>query len=54
MARGRNVSVNSTPNSPFQSPRANLKHAYHQVNGETRKSQNEIIMHGLKKRGGHS
>ncbi|WP_138420758.1 YpzG family protein [Aquibacillus sediminis] len=28
---------------PFQSPRANPKHASHQVNGETKKSQSEII-----------
>ncbi|MBM7553840.1 YpzG family protein [Thalassobacillus pellis] len=28
---------------PFDSPRANPKHAAHQVNGETRQSQSEII-----------
>ncbi|MRG87527.1 YpzG family protein [Salinibacillus xinjiangensis] len=30
-------------NTPFQSPRANPKHASNQVNGETRQTQNEII-----------
>ncbi|SET71261.1 YpzG-like protein [Salinibacillus kushneri] len=30
-------------NTPFQSPRANVKHASNQVNGETRKTQSEII-----------
>ncbi|MDL4841868.1 YpzG family protein [Aquibacillus rhizosphaerae] len=28
---------------PFQNPRASRKHTGHQVNGETKKSQNEII-----------
>ncbi|WP_186576714.1 YpzG family protein [Aquibacillus kalidii] len=28
---------------PFQNPRASRKHASHQINGETRKSQGEII-----------
>ena len=28
---------------PFQSPRANAKRSGHQVNGETQKSQNDII-----------
>ncbi|MRH44658.1 YpzG family protein [Aquibacillus halophilus] len=28
---------------PFQSPRASRKHTGHQVNGETKKSQAEII-----------
>lgn len=30
--------------NPFQSPHANAKHAYNQVNGETRKTQNIIIL----------
>ncbi|MCP8617962.1 YpzG family protein [Salirhabdus salicampi] len=30
-------------NTPFQSPRANPKHAANQVNGETRMSQADII-----------
>lgn len=34
---------NRNEKSPFQSPRANPKHASHQVNGETKKSQSEII-----------
>ncbi|WP_407272355.1 YpzG family protein [Radiobacillus sp. PE A8.2] len=29
---------------PFQSPRANPKHASNQVNGETQKTQAEIIL----------
>jgi hypothetical protein len=29
---------------PFQSPRANAKHAYAQVNGETQQAQNTIIL----------
>ncbi|MFG6117494.1 YpzG-like protein [Thalassobacillus cyri] len=28
---------------PFDSPRANPKHAAHQVNGETQQTQSEII-----------
>ncbi|QTM98380.1 MULTISPECIES: YpzG family protein [Bacillaceae] len=36
---------------PFQSPRANPKRASQQVNGETRKSQKDIIMDVLKKKG---
>ncbi|MBM7572464.1 YpzG family protein [Aquibacillus albus] len=28
---------------PFQNPRASRKHTAHQVNGETKKSQAEII-----------
>ncbi|MDC3418196.1 YpzG family protein [Aquibacillus salsiterrae] len=28
---------------PFQNPRMSRKHTGHQVNGETKKSQNEII-----------
>lgn len=34
---------NRNDKNPFQSPRANPKHASHQVNGETQKSQAEII-----------
>ncbi|GGM29763.1 hypothetical protein GCM10011351_14900 [Paraliobacillus quinghaiensis] len=34
---------NRKEKNPFQSPRANPKHAAHQVNGETQKSQSEII-----------
>lgn len=34
---------NRNGKNPFQSPRANPKHAAHQVNGETQKSQAEII-----------
>lgn len=30
--------------SPFQSPRANPKHAAHQVNGETNPNQSDIII----------
>jgi len=29
---------------PFQSPRANPKKAFHQVNGETRKSLHNIVL----------
>lgn len=30
--------------NPFQNPHASPKHAYHQVNGETRQTQNIIIL----------
>ncbi|WP_209124076.1 YpzG family protein [Alkalihalobacillus sp. BA299] len=36
--RGKNYA------DPFQSPRANPKHAFHQVNGETEQSQHNIIL----------
>ncbi|WP_017754320.1 YpzG family protein [Calidifontibacillus oryziterrae] len=37
--------------NPFQSPHANPKHAYHQVNGETRRTVNLIILeHETRKR----
>ncbi|AIC93803.1 MULTISPECIES: YpzG family protein [Shouchella] len=29
---------------PFMSPRANSKHAFHQVNGETQQSQHNIVL----------
>ncbi|WP_084405792.1 YpzG family protein [Alteribacter aurantiacus] len=29
---------------PFQSPRANPKHAFHQVNGESQQSQHNQIL----------
>ncbi|ALA51504.1 YpzG family protein [Shouchella clausii] len=29
---------------PFMSPRANAKHAFHQVNGETQQSQHNIVL----------
>jgi hypothetical protein len=29
---------------PFQSPRANPKHAWAQINGETQQGQNDIIL----------
>ena len=29
---------------PFMSPRANAKHAFHQVNGETQQSQHNIAL----------
>lgn len=29
---------------PFQMPRANPKHAFNQVNGETQQTQHEIIL----------
>lgn len=37
--------------SPFQSPRANPKHAFHQVNGETEQSlHNQILEVQTRKR----
>ncbi|WLR51257.1 YpzG family protein [Bacillus tianshenii] len=30
--------------NPFQSPRANPKHAFQQVNGETQKGQHNLIL----------
>ncbi|QDP39377.1 YpzG family protein [Radiobacillus deserti] len=39
----KNPIFNNLYQDPFQSPRAKRKHASQQVNGETRKSQAEII-----------
>ncbi|WP_102028913.1 YpzG family protein [Salirhabdus sp. Marseille-P4669] len=49
--RNRNFSVNSVPNSPFQSPRASFKRTAHQVNGETKLTQKDIILDTLHGRG---
>jgi hypothetical protein len=43
MAR-KNRSPFSDYEDPFQSPRANPKHAFQQVNGETQKTLNNIIL----------
>lgn len=44
MAKKGISSVQSVPNSPFQSPRSSFKRTAHQVNGETRLTQNDIIL----------
>ncbi|WP_077624356.1 YpzG family protein [Sediminibacillus massiliensis] len=42
---------NNLYSDPFQSPRANPKHASQQVNGETAKSQMDKIRDIMKKKG---
>ena len=41
--RNRNQ-IHSNYEDPFQSPRANPKHAHHQVNGETQQAYNDIVL----------
>ncbi|WP_082676757.1 YpzG family protein [Shouchella shacheensis] len=35
---------NGSYRDPFMSPRANPKHAFHQVNGETQQTQRDIVL----------
>ncbi|MFB4213816.1 YpzG family protein [Shouchella sp. JSM 1781072] len=45
MGKEQNKShFNSLYRDPFMSPRANSKHAFHQVNGETQQSQHNIVL----------
>ncbi|TLS35712.1 YpzG family protein [Pseudalkalibacillus caeni] len=43
---GKNIReyLNALYSDPFQSPRANPKHAYNQANGETKQTYNDIVL----------
>lgn len=53
MHRSRNYNPSKNYEDPFQSPRANPKHASYQVNGETQMRKNDIIMAVQRMKGGH-
>ncbi|WP_280770146.1 YpzG family protein [Salipaludibacillus daqingensis] len=47
----KNKANKSFYEDPFQSPRANPKHSFHQVNGETERSlHNQIMLTDVRKR----
>ncbi len=44
MAKNNRDRLHPKYEDPFQSPRANPKHAHNQVNGETQQTYNDIVL----------